>query len=200
MYNLLDNIEILKSQIANGLSLEHNLEFLSGLKQVCDSNIEGDFYDIGCWTGSVSFCAASFFKKMAINKKIYLFDTFLGHPETQTSEVNSKWKFDLNYFKNVDISKIEKSFEKIGFDNYVIVKGKIEDTLPNIKSKPCFVSLDMNHYEPTKFCLDYLSDTGFDGLIFEDDYNHIDGITLAFNESKAKKVGIKTNRGGFFKF
>lgn len=200
MENLLDNIEVLKSQIANGLSLDHNLEFLSGLRYVCDSNIEGDFYDIGCWTGSVSFCAASFLKKIGINKRIYLFDTFTGHPESQTNEINNKWRFDLNYFKNVNISKIEKSFENIGFDNYEIVKGNIEETLPKIKAKPCFVSLDMNHYEPTKFCLDYLDKIEFGGLIFEDDYNHIEGVTLAFDESKAKRVEIKTNRGGFFKF
>lgn len=180
----------------NGLDCKHNSRFLSGLKEVVEKNVEGDFFDIGCWKGTSSFYAALFFKKNQItNRKIYLFDTFSGHPESQKQEIDKKWGFDskLGYFINPSIDEIRNTFKQLDFDNYEIVVGDIFETLSSIKTKIGFATTDLNHYLPTKFALEYLSENLEDnGMIFEDDYSNIEGISLAVDElikeNKLKRV------------
>ena len=187
----------------NGLSVDHNAEFIKGLEYVCNNDVPGDFFDIGCWTGTVSLFAATFFKLNNINKKIYLFDTFEGHLPKQRTEKDSTWGSDLQPFYNVNIEEINKAFEIVGYNNYEIVKGDIFNTLPGYKTHSIsFASLDLNYYTPTKFALEFLHSNNFKGVIFEDDYENIEGITDAFNENIniKKNAVLKSVRGGFFNF
>lgn len=178
------------------MDVNHNSRFLVGLKEIVEKNVPGDFFDIGCWKGTLSFYAALFFKENDVtDRKIYLFDTFEGHPENQKEEIDKQWGFDskLDYFKNTSIDDIVATFEKLKFNNYQIVKGDIFETLPKTNTKIAFATTDLNHYVPTKFALEYLCEKLSDqGMIFEDDYGNIQGINLAIdeliNEGKIKRV------------
>jgi hypothetical protein len=201
MYKKITEYKDIVSIPKNGLSVDHNAEFIKGLEYACQNNMPGDFFDIGAWTGTVSYFAAIFFKLNNIDKKIYLFDTFEGHPREHYTDKDSSWSFDTNEFKNVNIDSIVNMFKAIDYTNYEIVKGDIFLTLPKFKDHNiCFASLDLNYYAPTKFALEFLQTNKFKGVIFEDDYNHIKGITDAFNESKfvQKSTVLSSIRGGFF--
>lgn len=176
----------------NGESFVHNSRFLHGLHDVCMRNIEGDFFDLGAWNGTKSFIAAKYFKDNNIlNKRVYLFDTFEGHVKDQITEVDKKWGFinKLNHFSTFNhdhIDSIKKRFKEIEFDNYELVKGNILETLKDFKDKKvCFASTDLNFYIPTKASFSYLKDNLAEGgLIFEDDYLNIEGITKCVDEFK----------------
>lgn len=202
MYKKITEYSELNTLTRNGSSVEHNIEFIKGLEQVCSDNIPGDFFDIGSWTGTVSFFAAVFFKLNNINKRIYLFDTFDGHPPKHKTDKDDSWRSNINDYKDVNTTVIVNIFNRIGYSNYELVKGDIFDTLPKFKDHPIsFASLDLNYYAPTKFALQFLQTNNFKGTIFEDDYQNIDGITNAFDESIFVKKHDKLNsvRGGFFK-
>lgn len=203
MYKKITDFAHIDDMAKNGLSVEHNSEFIKGLEYVCSNNVPGDFFDIGCWTGTISLFAATFFKLNNIDKKIYLFDTFEGHLPSQRTDRDSTWGSDLQPFYNVNVEEIIKAFEIIGYSNYEIVKGDIFNTLPDYKTHSIsFASLDLNYYTPTRFALEFLYNTNFKGVIFEDDYENIKGITDAFNENLyiKKSVALKSARGGFFNF
>lgn len=184
----------------NGLSLEHNNEFLKGLEQSLIGI--GPVFDIGCWTGTISFLTAAYFIEHNIDRTIYLFDTFKGHPESCKSDVDNEWQFDINCFKTPNIDVIRKTFDRIGFDKYEIIEGDITETLKDINITPCFASIDMNYYNPTKTALNYLSTHHYDHtIIWEDDLNNIKGIDKAYNErTDLESINLGQTRGAFFKF
>ena len=88
----------------------------------------------------------------------------------------------------------------MGFSNYEIVKGDIEETLKDYENlNICFSCVDLNFYRSTKAALTFLEKTlSKGGLIFEDDYEHIDGVTLAYNESCFIDADIAVEHPGRF--
>lgn len=186
--------------LKNRLSLQHNSEFLKGLKTVI--NQKGCIYDVGCWTGTISFICAKFLMENNIDKKIYLFDTFTGHPEDKRTDIDDEWKYPLGEFKNVDIESIKNTFNQMNFNNYEIVQGDVCETLKEIKEKPAFISLDLNYYASTKGALEILNKNHYKHtIIWEDDYDNIQGINKAYNECDfIKGIDLDQSRGNFFKF
>jgi hypothetical protein len=182
----------------NGLSLDHNLRFLPGLNHILVNNIDGDICDLGAWKGTLSFLYAIALKKINSNKKIYLFDTFDGHPIEQKINIDFNWNVDEKNYQNVNIDDIIKTFQTIEFSNYEIVKGKIQETIINYNFNISFASTDFNHYEPTKIALEYCKNhLHNNGIIFEDDYDHIEGIIKVYNETNWLEKINKSNE--FFK-
>lgn len=187
----------------NGLTKEHNSRMMCELEYVLDNNVEGDIADIGCWQGTMSFIMAEILLKRNTDKTIYLFDTFEGHNTSQIDKVDESWAFinNLNYFKLDNIVKnIEKTFGAIRFKNYRIVKGDIFETFELKYPKFCFASLDLNFYNPTVRALSFMENhLSENGLIIEDDYNNIEGITKAFNENNRFKIFNTFNPGASFR-
>ena len=172
----------------NGLSLTENTRFFPALVNVLQRGIKGDFADLGAWKGTFALLMAEFCVKNQINdRRIYLFDTFEGHPLSCKTEVDDSWGFTkkLHEFSTPDIQDIEDKFSKMGFSNYEIVKGNIEETLKNYENlNICFSTVDLNFYKSTKVALAFLEKTLVKGgLLFEDDYGNIEGVTLAYDES-----------------
>lgn len=188
----------------NGLKKSHNSRMLGELERVLNSEIDGAIADIGCWQGTVSFLMAEILIRRNIDKTIYLFDTFEGHKESQITEIDKQWAFidNLDHFK-VDniVNNIIKTFKEIGYSNYKIVKGDILETFALDYPKFCFASLDLNFYGPTVSAINFMEEhmtTG--GVIIEDDYDNIDGITKAFDENKNIKIINQFHPGASFGF
>tara|TARA_R110000765_G_scaffold391975_1_gene485032 strand:- start:702 stop:1325 length:624 start_codon:yes stop_codon:yes gene_type:complete len=172
----------------NGLSLTENTRFFPALVNVLQRGIKGDFADLGAWKGTFALLMAEFCVKNQItDRRIYLFDTFEGHPLSCKTDIDDSWGFTkkLHEFYYPDIQDIEDKFSKMGFTNYEIVKGNIEETLKNYENLDiCFSTVDLNFYKSTKLALAFLEKTLVEGgLLFEDDYDHIEGVTLAYDES-----------------
>jgi hypothetical protein len=171
----------------NGLTKEHNSRMLGELDEVLIHDVAGDIIDFGCWKGTMSFLMAQRLQTFGItDKKIYLVDTFTGHPTEQITTLDKKWSFinNLEYFRNPSIDSIIDTFKTLGFDNYEIIQGDINnaDTIDRLPASVCFASLDFNMFVPTIYTLGYLSQVMSNkSIVIEDDYENIDGITLAFN-------------------
>ena len=192
-----DQISVLK----NGLSFQHNVEFLKGFERAVEC--DGPFFDIGCWTGTLSFLAALYLKHKHIKKHIYMFDTFDGHPADKRTELDERWPCKIEDFKNTSIQNIHDIFKQINFSDYSIIEGDIEKTLNDINLSPSFASLDLNYYKSTKIALKYLHKNHHDyTILWEDDINHIHGVTEAYSELLNSLIAIDfgQTRGGFFKF
>ena len=73
-----------------------------------------------------------------------------------------------------------------------MIKGNVFETVPaflenNQNIKLACIHLDMDVYEPTKYCLDLLFPfLQENGIIICDDYNQVDGATKAFDEFSEK--------------
>ena len=189
------------SVIKNGLGVEHNIEFLKGFDLVL--NQEGPFFDIGCWKGTLSFLAALYLKHKNIKKHIFLFDTFDGHPVNKKTKQDETWPCKIEDFRAVSIQSIRDTFKQIDFSDYSIIEGDIEQTLKQVNLSPSFASLDLNYYQSTKIALQFLQKKHFDyTILWEDDLNHIYGVTQAYKEFESELLEIHCNqtRGGFFKF
>lgn len=191
----------------NGLTKEHNSRMLGELDDVLIHDVAGDIIDFGCWKGTMSFLIAQRLQVFDItDKKIYLVDTFTGHPTEQITTLDEKWGFinNLEYFRNPSIDNIVDTFKTLGFDNYEIIQGDVNnaDTMDRLPKSVCFASLDFNMFVPTIYTLTYLSRTmSRQSVIIEDDYENIEGITSAFNylcRAGVFKVKKRYNPGGSF--
>ena len=138
------------------------------------------------------------------SRKIIGFDAFGTFPTKGLSSVNS----DLNFIKEFEeaggdgLSLEETNFilKAKSFTNYELIDGDIRNTLPdflkkNTTEKFSLIHLDMDVYEPTAFVLGKLFDQLVDGgLIVIDDYNTVEGATIAVNEFIVKHPSLKIEK------
>jgi len=76
---------------------------------------------------------------------------------------------------------------KYGFSKFSINKLSFLYEENNQNVKLACIHLDMDVYEPTKYCLDLLFPfLQKNGIIICDDYNQVDGATKAFDEFSEK--------------
>ena len=91
-----------------------------------------------------------------------------------------------------------------GFENYELVAGDVFETLPkwlvqNPYTRISLLHLDMDVYAPTKYVLGELWNRVVEGgIIVFDDYNTVEGETLAVDEF-LKKHKIKLVKNHFYK-
>ncbi|MES2479669.1 MAG: TylF/MycF/NovP-related O-methyltransferase [Bacteroidota bacterium] len=167
---------------------------------VVKNGIEGDFVECGVWRGGCSMMVALVFKKYGVtDRKIYMYDTFEGMPPP------SEQDFDFKNSKAKDLLKIKPTKErnsiwciadiedvsanikltKYALDNFVLIKGKVEDTLnENLpKNKLAILRLDTDWYESTKEELERLYPILItNGVLIIDDYGHWQGARRAVDE------------------
>ena len=143
-------------------------------------------------------------------RKIIAFDNFGKFPtpySTNKKINNSDKKFAKKHDRvagyGLTKKKLEMILKKKKFSNFELIKGDIRQTLPNkinyLKKKKIKISLlhlDVDVYEPTYLILSYLwKYIEKNGIILVDDYNSVDGSTLAFNDFlKKNKINIKIKR------
>ena len=138
------------------------------------------------------------------SRRIIGFDAFGTFPTKGLSSVNS----DLNFIKEFEkdggdgLSLEETNFilKAKSFTNYELIDGDIRNTLPeflkkNTTEKFSLIHLDMDVYEPTAFVLGKLYDQLVDGgLIVIDDYNTVEGATIAVNEFIVQHPNLKIEK------
>lgn len=125
------------------------------------SNLDGDMAEVGVAMGGT----AKLISKTALNKNIYLFDTFSGMPPMCT-----------------EIDLYAEDFSDISFDsarsflsdcpNITFCKGIFPETAEIVKSKKfSLVHIDVDIYRSVKGCLDFFySRMVKKGIIVIDDY------------------------------
>ena len=128
--------------------------------------LDGDFVECGVNHG---FLARAMLEYMEIKRPFYLLDTFEGIPFEQISQAE--------LLENRNHAQYTGTYENIlrvfkGFDNIKIIKGKVPDTLDQVKSeKIAYLSLDMNLAYPEIKAIEFFWDKMVSGgMILLDDY------------------------------
>ena len=164
-------------------------------KEIEKKRIRGAFVECGVWKGGSCAVMAFVSHKAESERKIWLFDSFEGMPEPR--EIDGKlvrqWvggalsgrliPTGLNFASSEEVSKL--LFENFNFsrENIVIKKGWLQNTLPASELEIGDIALlhiDVDWYESTKICLDYLYDNIVPGgYLILDDYNFFEGCKIA---------------------
>jgi hypothetical protein len=163
-------------------------------------SLEGDFIECGVNKGIMSRAVMRYIDfKSILYRKFYLMDTFCGFPD--------RYKHLAVGNQYEDCYKEAKDTFK-EFENAILIKGTIPDTLAQVKSnKICYLSIDMNCAEPEIAAIEYFWDRLVKGaVVVLDDYAYSKSYerqTKAmdkFAESKGIQVlALPTGQGVIFK-
>ena len=163
----------------------HRLWVIYLLEKQC-RQLEGDFFECGVHTGgSAKFIA----QVMAgAGKKLHLFDTFCGMPQTDPSK---DWHLTGD-FADTSLKQV-RSF--VGYEDEVVFHaGFMPDTFAGLEdSKIAFAHIDVDIYRSMRDCCEFVYPRMVPGgVMVLDDYGQptCDGARLAVDEYFAGKRSI----------
>ena len=134
-----------------------------GAQRVLDEQVPGAFAEVGVWRGETS----AFLARVAPERRLYLFDTFQGFPQSDLPEGTADTRF-----RDTSEQAVRR---RVGSSpNVVIRPGYVPDTLAGLEDEAfAFVLLDLDLIEPTRASLEFfyprLSPGGY---LFMHDYNN----------------------------
>lgn len=149
------------------LSFPKAYSLVKAVESIVDESIPGDIVECGVWKGAmVALAAKVLLFKEDCDRKIWLYDTFLGMTEPSIKDVKIKKKTPAikkyNLSKKGDyvdwcygpLSEVKHNIEQTGYpkQNIVFVEGDVQLTLKD-NLKPQIISLlrlDTDFYESTK--------------------------------------------------
>lgn len=113
-------------------------------REIKSRNIPGNVAEAGVFRGDFSKYINIFFPE----KKLYLIDTFDGFDERDT-QVDLKESY-ISGVQDWSGTEIQMVLDKMRYkNNCIIKKGYFPDSMKEIDDCFCFVSLDMDLYQPT---------------------------------------------------
>ncbi len=120
------------------------------------------------------------------NRRIFALDTFTGFVRrTDGLDVDIETGLDACFPENDDytVGSID-NMKSVGFNNLVIVKGDVLETIPTLDTKRiALLRLDTDTYDTTKFELEQLYDrVAHGGVIIVDDYGYTIGCKKAVDD------------------
>ena len=137
-------------------------------------------------------------------RKIVGFDAFGSFPTKGLKGVKSDLKFVRKFEKiggdGLTLEETDKILKAKAFSNYELINGDIRDTLPDFLKKNSaerfsLIHLDIDVYEPTAFVINQLFKRLVKGgLIIIDDYNTVEGATIAIDEFILKYPKLKIEK------
>lgn len=157
-------------------------------REIYEKNIEGVVAEAGVYQGDF----AAYINQFFYDRKLYLFDTFEGF-SSRDIRVERERNYSLRNEGFFGDTSIKRVLNKMPFkENVVVKKGYFPDTAEGLDEKYCFVSLDMDLYQPIRAGLEYfyprLSGGGY---IFIHDCNighvHYKGARIALLEYTEKQ-------------
>lgn len=193
-------------------SIERMYALYCSTKYILSNNIKGDFVECGVWRGGSSMLIAKMLANRNItNKKIFMYDTFDGMSEPTDHDSDFKHKKAFQQLKKsskkdqlsvwcyASFEEVKENMAKVtSADNIFMVKGKVEETLPNEQHKDgiALLRLDTDWYESTHHELIHLyPNLTTNGVIIIDDYGHWEGARKAVDDYfKKEGINILLNR------
>ncbi len=199
-------------------SMERMYAMYQATQYISKNKIEGDIVECGVWKGgSMMVSALTLLKLNDKDRKLYLYDTYEGitpptekdikiFDNTPAKEIWSKKKKDESYIEwcYAPLEEVKKNLYSTGYpkENIKLIKGRVEDTLPNIIPKNiAILRLDTDFYESTYHELIYLYPKLMKkGILIIDDYGYWAGQRKAvdryFNENKINLLLDRIDREG----
>jgi hypothetical protein len=193
-------------------SVERLYSVYKSIEYTLKNQIPGDYVECGVWKGGSSMMIAlSLIKNNCTDKKIYLYDTYEGMTEPTEKDIKytnrsavQKFKQSINKEGGSDwcrseIEEVKKNIYSTGYpkENIFFVKGKVEDTIPEIiPENIALLRLDTDWYESTFHELTYLYPSlSPKGVLIIDDYGYWLGCRKAVDEYFTEnKIPILLNR------
>lgn len=145
--------------------------------------IPGNLIEVGVYEGGSAKLLAKAFPK----KTVFLFDTFEGLPDKLNFEAGDTRNYFVGHAKAQE--KVCRKYLK-GCKNVEIFKGVFPESGGPVKNqKFCFAHIDVDIYESTKECLDFIYPRmSKGGIILVHDYPAHPGVQKAVDEFMADKT------------
>lgn len=148
--------------------------------EIYENEINGSVAELGVSQGQF----ARHINYLFPDRPLYLFDTFEGFDERDW-EIE-KEKFPDSVWQDFKVMDIQKVINKMPFKNNIIIKkGYFPDSLDGLEDNFCFVSIDVDLYQPILEGLRYFYPRlNCGGYIFVHDYNQswYKGVKKALQE------------------
>lgn len=169
-------------------------------RHVIEQNIEGDFVECGVFRGGNAIAAKMVFDGYRIDRRVWLFDTFLGmtKPSVDVDIESATGISAIHQFDSMDrqshndwvfcpMDEVKGNFSKAGLldDRVMFVKGDVADTLhaASLPEKISVLRLDTDWYASTKLELEILYPRlSVGGALIIDDYGCYRGAQKATDE------------------
>lgn len=120
-------------------------------REIYDKNVKGAVAEAGVYRGTF----AAYINRFFVDRNLYLFDTFEGFTlkDIEVEKENGYTLMNAGYYSDTSVKMV---VDKMPFREKVIIKqGYFPDTTQGIEESFCFVSLDMDLYQPIKAGLEY---------------------------------------------
>lgn len=181
-------------------SIERLYDLYKSVEYVVKAKIPGDFLECGVWRGGSMMLVAKILVCLGdTSRKLYLFDTFEGHPKPDSeldvdlwgNRAVNEW---VNYRKTdessdwafVSIEEVRSNMEKTGYPmaSVEFVKGMVEKTAPTLHIEELALArLDTDWYESARVGLaTFWPRLVPGGVLIIDDYGHYQGQRKAVDE------------------
>ena len=170
--------------------------------------LPGGIIEFGVYKSAslIRFLTFSNILEYDFSRKIIGFDAYGKFPQNLTN-IDSDFDFITEFEESgpgLTVPEVTSILNRKGFENYDLVMGDVFETLPkwliqNPYTRISLLHLDMDVYAPTKYVLDELWNRVVEGgIIVFDDYNTVEGETVAVDEF-LKKHKIKLTKNHFYK-
>ena len=146
---------------------------LANLARTVNPAEQATLIEVGVYKGGTSKFMASAAKKLGLPRPmLYCFDTFTGHAAEDIHQ-GVETTHRPSGFSDTDVESVAAYLKE--FPNAKIVKGRFQDTCHSLDQvKINFAHIDVDIYEPIKFCLNFLDDKlAIGGLMVVDDYGFL---------------------------
>ena len=179
------------------------LAMIRATRYVAVHGIDGAITECGVWRGGSMMAAAMVLQECgADDRQLFLYDTFEGMTAPSGVDVHIRGVVARDRFQEkrtgadradwcvATLAEVKASMSKTGYDNALVryVKGKVEDTIPNVvPDQIAPLRLDTDWYESTRHELIHLYPRlVVGGALIIDDYFGWQGQRKAVDEWLAK--------------
>jgi|LauGreDrversion4_2_1035121.scaffolds.fasta_scaffold212024_3 hypothetical protein len=171
-------------------------------------DLPGDVFELGVYKGASLIRLATYRRILEndFSRKIIGFDMFGKFPLSKNyvaSDSEFIKKFESTGGDGIKISKLKHFLDQKNFKNIELIEGDIFNTLVKYLEKfphtrLAFLHLDLDVYEPTEYALNLLYERlVVGGVVVFDDYNSVEGETVAADNFIAKN-NLRLTKSSFY--
>jgi O-methyltransferase len=170
-------------------SVERMFALYKAVQYIARARIPGDLLECGVWRGgSMMLAAVTLLAAADTSRKLYLFDTFDGHPSpdpahdidiygnTVADGATERRSPESSDWARVSIEEVRANLESTGYprENILLVKGMVEKTaMANVPQALSLLRIDTDWYAPSKAALTaFWPSVSLNGVLIVDDYGH----------------------------
>lgn len=151
--------DVISHSWRNGEKISHLI--LNVHENICEAieltkQIDGDYVEIGVFKGGSAFTALNYHKKIGVNRRAWLFDTFDGfNYEEARQSSDAIWRDTHSLFgADETMKRIAKVLDETGAEFRLIKANICDHQLPGEITKIAVANIDVDLYEATKAALE----------------------------------------------